>query len=94
MPNGSALRLGAGRAASGPAHRRPLPSPTERLQRLSDRLDELLRDVSFRPVARSHHETEQRIHEAEAIAAELRAVFRSPTAEHPPLKRDGTGAWW
>lgn len=95
MPHSSAPLSGAGSAVSGQARRRPLPSTADRLTQLSCRLDELIRDISFRPVARSHHETEERIAEAEAIAAGIRDVFRAPAkAENPPLKRTATGGWW
>ena len=103
MPHTSATRQRAGCAAavSGPAsgstpaaRRRPL-STAERLDSLSMRLDDLIRDIRFTPQARSHREVERRIGEAEDIATELRAVFRSVApAENPPLKREGSGAWW
>lgn len=95
MPHTSALRQGAGRADSGPARRRPTSSSRdERLAQLSSRLDVLIRDVGLG--ANSHRELERQIEEAEAIAAGLRAVFRSPTrAENPPRWQDGQGraAW-
>jgi hypothetical protein len=102
MPHSSATRQRAAcaGAVSGPAigstppaRRRPL-STVEQLHQLSMRLDELIRDVSFTPQARSHHEVERRIAEAEEIAGDLRAMFRSTSNENPPLKREGSGAWW
>jgi hypothetical protein len=64
------------------------------LRRLSDRLDTLLRDVSVD--ARSQREHERRVDEAEAIAAELTAIFRkpAPAAVHPPLWHEGGRAAW
>jgi hypothetical protein len=61
------------------------------------RLDDLIRDIRFTPQPRSIHEVERRIAEAEEIAGDLRAVFRSPAgAERPPLwrSRDGSQAVW
>jgi hypothetical protein len=58
------------------------------------RLDDLIRDIRFVPQARSHQEVERRIGEAEDIATGIRAVFRSTSNENPPLRREGTGAWW
>lgn len=93
MPPRSALQRDAARADSSPAQsRRRLDSPTDRLTRLSGRLDELLRDVSIG--ARSHRQHELHVAEAEAIAGELRAVFRAPTAERMPLQQSGGRAWW
>lgn len=95
MPHTSATRQRAGvPAVSGPAARRRPLSNVERLHELSMRLDELIRDVSFTPQPRSHHEVERRIAEAEEIAGDLRAMFRSTSNENAPLKRVGTGAWW
>jgi hypothetical protein len=86
---------GARRAASGPARGRPTASAADRLDSLSMRLDELIRDVRFVPEVRSHREVERRIAEAEDIAGELRAIFRSSASpQHAPLKRQGSGAWW
>jgi hypothetical protein len=94
MPHSSAHPLGAGRAPSGQPGRRPPLSPADRLDQLSARLDDLIRDVRF-ITARSHREADRRIAEAEDIAGGIRAVFRSATnPEHPPLKREGSGAWW
>lgn len=95
------------RGAVGPirsgATRRP-PDSATRLQRLSDRLDTLQRDVNAGPAC-SHREHERRVAEAEAIADELRGVFRAPTpangcqSVHPPRfverREDGsTRAGW
>lgn len=89
--NASALPLGAGRAVSGPARRRPLASPSERLAEASSRLDRLMQDVSCYPNT-SHRETERRIGEAESIAEEIRAIFRLPTTgQNKPLWEDGKG---
>ena len=93
MTQSSALPLGAGRAVSGPARRRPLLSPADRLERLSDRLDRLIQDVRCYP-NNSHREVERRIAEAENIAGELRAVFRSPSRENPPMWQKGGKAFW
>jgi hypothetical protein len=104
MHHSSATRqraAGAG-ALSGRAHgstpsaRRRTLSTVEQLHQVSMRLDELIRDVSFTPQPRSHHEVDRRIAEAEEIAIALRALFRStqPVA-HPPIWQDGQGkaAW-
>lgn len=93
MTQSSALPLGAGRAVSGPARRRPLLSPADRLDQLSSRLDDLIRDLRFSPKT-SHHETERRIAEAENIAGEIRAVFRAPSKGNPPLWQNGGRALW
>ena len=103
MPQTSASgqRAGSAVAVSGPASgptpaaRRRHLSTADRLDSLSMRLDDLVRDVRFTPQARSHREVDRRINEAEEIAAGLRAIFRSAAPpEHPPLKREGNGAWW
>lgn len=92
--HGAAARI----AVSGPAaaRRRPSsPTPTERLEQLSDRLDQLIYDVSLG--TRSHRQHEANVEAAESIATELRSVFRSPTpakAEHPPLWQQGGRAAW
>lgn len=97
MSNGSALRnpRAAATASDSLVRTRPaarLDSPGARLDRLSARLDELTRDVKIG--ARSHRETERLVDEAEAIASELRAIFRAPTAQQPPLRQNGGRAWW
>ena len=99
MPHTSALpcRAAPAAAVSGPAAagRRPQQiSPAERLERLSSRLDVLIRDVGIG--ARSHRDVERQIDEAEAIAAGIRAVFRGAApAQNPPRWTDGQGkaAW-
>ncbi|MEA3042991.1 MAG: hypothetical protein QOH47_829 [Sphingomonadales bacterium] len=110
MSTHHALRAGATGACQGaaartpfrsePVSRRPTDSP-DRLERLSDRLDVLIRDVRS-GFATSHREYEARVAEAEAIADGLRAVFCAPTPTGPvnaPLKiellPDGRsrGAW-
>lgn len=93
MRNASALPLGAGRAVSGQARRRPLLSPADRLDQLSSRLDSLIQDVRCYP-NHSHRETERRIAEAEDIAGEIRAVFRAPSRENPPIWQSGGKAVW
>lgn len=70
-------RVCAGARTAFAARRRQ--DPVERLNRLGMRLDELTRDVSFG--ATTHREVERRIGEAEAIAAELIAIFRKPDSE-------------
>ena len=83
---------GSNTSAGGPLRRRP-DSPADRLDRLSDRLDRLIGDV--RLGATSHRQHDAHVDEAEAIAAELRAVFRAPTiAAHPPLRQVGGRAVW
>lgn len=84
---------GAGRAVSGPAGRRPHFSPADRLDQMSARLDELIRDVRCIP-STSHREAERRIAEAEEIASGIRAIFRSSSNENPALKQDAGKAWW
>jgi len=80
-------------ARAGANVRRRQDSPTDKLQRLSSRLDVLIRDVSIG--ARSHREHEQHVEEAEAIGAELRAVFRLPTSsQNRPRWQDGGKAIW
>jgi hypothetical protein len=79
---------------SDEARRRPTHS-ADRLERMSARLDTLIRDV--RLGARSHREHERHVNEAEEIAAGLRAAFRAPTppkAVNPPLWQDGNRAIW
>lgn len=87
-----------GAAAAGPGPRRAAaPSPYDRLRRLSDRMDALMRDAG--EPARSHREHERRVNEAESIADGLRGVFRRPTSAwpvNPPLHLDeeqGRAAW-
>lgn len=67
------------------AGRAPRSSPADRLDQLSDRLDLLIRDV--RIGATSHRQHDTNVAEAEAIAAELRGVFRGtgPKPVNPPL---------
>lgn len=62
------------------------------LQRLSDRLDALQRDVSIG--AKSQRDFERQADEAESIAAQLRAAFREPTARNPAIADDGKGKAW
>jgi hypothetical protein len=103
MPHSSAARQRAagadalsGRAIGSipPARRRPL-STAERLSDLSAQLDGLIRDISFTPQPRSHHEVDRRIAEAEEIADGIRAVFRAPSrSENRPLRSAGGQAWW
>lgn len=82
-------RAGAGAAT----RRRPQTTPVDALQRLSSRLDELIRDVSHG--ARSHHQVERMVDEAESIAAGIRGVFRSPTrAQNAPCWQDSGKAIW
>ena len=97
MPHSSTLRNGvAASTASGPVvgRRRPsISSPAEALERLSDRLDQLIYDV--RLGAKSQGQHEQHVDAAEAIAGELRAVFRGTgRAQHPPLWQQGGRAAW
>lgn len=73
------------------ARQRPL-STADQLERLSSRLDVLIRDV--RNGAISHRQHEQHIAEAEEIATELRGIFRGRTTQHPPLQQQGGRAWW
>lgn len=87
---GTAIRSGA----QGPRPGRRPHLPLEQLQRLSSRLDSLIRDIGLG--AYSHRETERQIAEGEAIADGIRGVFRSPTsagaaAVNPPLWTDGKG---
>lgn len=56
------------------AGRQPVSSPAERLDDLSFRLDNLIRDV--RIGAHSHRQHEAHVDEAEGNANDLRAVFR------------------
>lgn len=72
-------------------------TPAARLVRLSDRFDRLIRDYEAGP--RSHREHERLVGEAEAIANDLRAVFRgqvSPQSTAAPLfvSADGLKAAW
>lgn len=93
-----ALPAGAVRSAdvrSAWSGRRP-PQVADTLERLSTRLDYLIRDV--RLGARSQREHDRHVDEAEAIATEIRGAFRtatSPQPAHPPLWQDGHGraAW-
>ncbi|HEY0116273.1 MAG TPA: hypothetical protein VGB54_11165 [Allosphingosinicella sp.] len=65
------------------------------LERLSDRLDLLIRDA--RAGAGSHREFERQVAEAEAIGAGVRAAFRgstSPQPSNPPLWQQGGKAGW
>jgi len=97
----SSASAGARRAA---AHPGPSTGPrgggaplstADRLARVGDRLDALQRDASVG--AHSHREFERQAGEAEALSAELRAIFRGPPAgapRNPPLwQRDGKAAW-
>jgi hypothetical protein len=72
----------------------PLSDKHAELQRLSDRLDGLLRDAST--PATSHREFERQADEAEAIAADLRRIYRGREAGpvNPPLWQDGGRAAW
>lgn len=80
-------------ARAGATVRRRQDSPADRLARLSGRLDELLRDVSIG--AQSQRQHELHVEEAEAIARELRATFRSPTRpENAPIWHQGGKAAW
>lgn len=81
------------RSDAGP--RRP-NSSCDQLERMSSRLDELIRDA--RLGARTHRELERQVDEAEAIAAGIRAAFRERTPANPvnpPAWEDGKGraAW-
>jgi hypothetical protein len=60
---------------SGAGQRRKA-STADQLERLSARLDQLIHDERLAPAA-SHRELERRIAEGEAIADDIRAVFRS-----------------
>jgi hypothetical protein len=98
MSTRSALH-GAGCSATGDERRRPplslAPASLDRLRRCSDRLDRLQQQVSVG--ARSQREHDELVEEAEAIAAELRAVFRAPTPAmpvNPPLWQQGGKAAW
>jgi hypothetical protein len=94
LPPHNRTPAGARRAVSGPAGGRPPLSQADRLDDISARLDELVRDVRCIP-ARSHRETERRIAEAEDIATELRAIFRGTgRPQAAPLEHRGGRAWW
>jgi hypothetical protein len=93
MSTHEASRNRAGAVFSGQTARRRPDSPADQLQRLSSRLDELIRDVSLGTT--SHRQHERNVDEAEAIATELRGVFRAPTnSQHAPLRQQGGRAWW
>jgi len=93
----NALRDSAAATApvSGPAARGGAPiSAGDQLHKLGRRLRDLTVRVSAG--ATSHQQHDRNVDEAEAIAAELRAVFRGSSAPvHPPLWQDGGGraAW-
>lgn len=79
--------------SSAPGRRSP--DSADRLERLSDRLDALIRDVRLGATAQREHD--RHVDEAEAIAAGIRAIFRQPTPPrpvHPPLGRELGGTWW
>lgn len=81
---------------SGPeAPRRRPYSNSERLELLGRRLRDLT--IRVRHGSTSHRQHDRNVDEAEAISAELRAIFRSPTppAENQPLWQNGQGqaAW-
>lgn len=88
--------------AQSPPHdsrRRPISTPSEQLERLSDQFDRLIYDV--RLGAKSQRQHDEHVHRAEAIAAGIRAVFRgkaTPSHDtppvHPPLHQNGSQAWW
>lgn len=87
-PSATVIRSDAGR-------RRTPANSADQLERLSDRLDVLIRDV--RIGSKSHREHERHVDEAEAIAAGLRATFREPTPAqpvNPPLWIEGGKAVW
>lgn len=86
-------RFGDRAGAGASTRRRPQTTPVDALQRLSSRLDELICDVSHG--ARSHHQVERLVDEAESIAAGIRGVFRSPTqTQNAPRWQDGGKAMW
>lgn len=87
MPPSSATRQRADAAAALAAARRRHVLPLEQLQRLSARLDELMRDVSFGTT--SHRQHERNVEEAEAIAAGIRGAFRCPAGTPVPHRNDG-----
>jgi hypothetical protein len=82
---------------SGPARSGGAPQfdSAVQLERLSARLDNLIRDV--RLGVGSHREHERRVDEAEEIAAGLRAVFRERAPArpvNPPIwQAPGKAAW-
>jgi hypothetical protein len=90
----SAADFRSGAPATGRSGRRPPAfSAADALERLSDRLDVLIRDVRLGTT--SHRQHERNVDEAEAIGAELRAVFRQSTPpSNPPLAIEGGRAWW
>lgn len=94
MPHGSAPRDGRAAAAASPVRssspRRRQPVADE-LERLSFRMDALIRDV--RLGATSHRQYEAYVAEAEAISEVLRALFRG-TPSHPPIRHEQGRAWW
>lgn len=85
-----------GRSAASSAQ----PPLADQLERLSARLDPLIRDA--RLGTRSHRETERIIGEVEAIAAALWQAARGKDARipasvkpvNPPLYQDDNGAMW
>lgn len=71
----------------------PHDPPADQLERLSARLDVLIRDV--RLGTRTHRAFEANCDEAEQISIGLRAVFRGETAPGTRcLGHQGTGAWF
>ncbi len=78
------------------------PQSHAALQKLSARLDLLIRDAEIG--ARSHREFERQCDEAEEIAAGIRAAFRGPSTGsgqasshepvNPPLWQQGGSAAW
>lgn len=75
-----------------PARRRP-DSIADQLRRCSDKLDRLQHDVGAGVRSAEHyHELAEA---AEAIAAEIRAAFRTVSAPQcPPLAQQGGTAVW
>ncbi|WP_126717980.1 hypothetical protein [Sphingomonas ginkgonis] len=63
------------------------------MEQLSHRLDELIREIRLAPPSQQRHDSH--VAQAEAIAGEIRTVFRgaAPTV-NTPLRQDGNRAWW
>jgi hypothetical protein len=88
VASATVIRSDAGRRRS-PTH------SADQLERLSARMDFLIRDV--RLGAQSHREHERHVEEAEAIATGIRAAFREPTPVrqiNAPLKIEPGKVWF
>lgn len=94
-PARPAAAASAADVRSGSCRRRPQSSSVAALERLSSRLDYLIRDVGLG--ATSQRQVEAMVDEAEAIATGIRALFREPTPavpQCPPLRHEGGSAIW